>query len=615
MVAETEHSGPVAKPDQARALAHARRWVASLGKFRFRFRFSSLTGRIIFLNVAALILLVSGILYLNQFRAGLIDARVRSLLTQGEIIAGAVAASAANINEPIVIDPNKLLELSTNDPAPAPPTASLDFPLNPERAGQVLRQLISPTKTRAKLFDREGVLSVDSRSLYLHGQLLSNDLPPLEPAERDMLADAWQRVIGWLFRSDLPVYKELEPEDGKGYPEVVAALSGASVSIVRVNERHELIVSVAVPVQHRQSVLAALVLSTLGGDIDAIVQAERWGIVRVFLVALGVTVLLSFLLAGTIAEPVQKLANAAERVRKGIKARVEIPDFTSRNDEIGELSGALRDMTTAMYNRIDAIERFAADVAHELKNPLTSLRSAVETLPLARDQASKERLIEIIQDDVRRLDRLISDISDASRLDAELARSETVPVDVPTLLETVVSVSNETRRDDQPVIALQVAEANGVAHPYRVMGDDNRLGQVVRNLLDNAVSFSPPNSAILVTARRVGKDVEIKVEDEGPGIRPENLTKVFDRFHTDRPGEDTFGKNSGLGLSISRQIVEAHDGKIWAENRLGRINGAGDATGMSGLNGSPFAPAASGESHVLGARFVVRLPAADGAAA
>jgi two-component system, OmpR family, sensor histidine kinase ChvG len=305
-----------------------------------------------------------------------------------------------------------------------------------------------------------------------------------------------------------------------------------------------------------------------------------------------VTILLSVLLAGTIAEPIRRLTAAAERVRRGINKRVEIPDFTARRDEIGHLSGVLRDMTGALYNRIDAIEAFAADVSHELKNPLTSLRSAVETLAMVKTDEQRARLVEIVKHDVRRLDRLITDISDASRLDAELARAEAHPLDVARLLGTITSLANETRKDHQAEIDLHVTPAPKDIDPvlaFMVLGHDSRLSQVFRNLMDNARSFTAENTKVIIRVRRSGGDVEIRVEDHGPGIRPDNLERVFERFYTDRP-EGSFGKNSGLGLSISKQIIDAHKGRIWAENRLGKA--VGDA-----------------ERPVLGARFIVRLPA------
>jgi two-component system, OmpR family, sensor histidine kinase ChvG len=295
-------------------------------------------------------------------------------------------------------------------------------------------------------------------------------------------------------------------------------------------------------------------------------------------------VVLSMLLAGTIAGPVRRLADGAERVRRRIRNRVEIPDFTRRRDEIGHLSGALRDMTGALYTRIEAIESFAADVAHELRNPLTSLRSAVETLPLAKTDASRKRLLDVIEHDVRRLDRLITDISDASRLDAELQRQEAASVDLKEMLGALVQAANEIRTED---IIVTLRFEGGAPDSFKVPGHDSRLGQVVSNLIDNARSFSPPGGSVRITARKLKDEVEIAVDDDGPGIQPDALEKVFERFYTDRPNQ-SFGQNSGLGLSISKQIVEAHGGRIWVENRTA---------------------AAGAARQVLGARFVVRLPA------
>lgn len=314
--------------------------------------------------------------------------------------------------------------------------------------------------------------------------------------------------------------------------------------------------------------------------------AERLQVFTLFLVLAVVMVLLSMLLARTIAGPVSRLADAAENVRHRIRSRGEIPDFTYRRDEIGELSGALREMTNSLYSRIEAIESFAADVAHELKNPLTSLRSAVETLPLAKTPESRARLLGVIQHDVKRLDRLISDVSDASRLDAELQRHDVAPVDLTRLLNTVLTVANEVRRDDGVTVTLAFERA---AKSFVVPGHDSRLGQVIDNLIENARSFSPQCGTVRIAARRLRNAVEITVDDEGPGIQPDAMERIFERFYTDRPHQG-FGQNSGLGLSISRQIVEAHGGHIRAENRMGASTG-------------PDGP------KVLGARFIVRLPA------
>ena len=463
--------------------------------------------------------------------------------------------------------------------------AERTLPIVPENAAPILRRLVLPTQTRARLYDKEGWLILDSRQLSASGQLVAFELPPPEGADDpgflEGIAD-WMRSL--LPGRNLERFREAGSQNGTMYAEVIGALSGTPSSMERVNDRGELIVSVAVPIQRYRAVLGALMLSTRGGDIDAIVRAERFAIMQVFLVALGVTILLSVVLAGTIAEPVRRLAQAAEIVRRGKNARAQIPDFTGRRDEIGELSGSLRDMTNALYNRIDAIESFAADVAHELKNPLTSLRSAVETFRLAKDDAAKERLMQIIQDDVRRIDRLISDISNASRLDAELSREEMEDVNVVTLLETVCDLFTETGVASHAQVVLKIDPGPPGRERMVVKGFDMRLGQVVRNLVDNALSFSPEGSTVRVSAARERNRIVIRVEDEGPGIPPDSFERIFDRFHTDRP--DSFGKHSGLGLAISRQIVEVHGGLIHAANLM------------------------DGET-IRGAQFIVDLPAAD----
>jgi two-component system sensor histidine kinase ChvG len=562
-------------------------WLQRAGQFFFTVSFSSLTRRIVSLNLAGLIALVASILYLSQFRAGLIDARAQSLLVQGEIIAGAIAASATVETNTITIDPDRLLDLKPGETYAAPDElATLDFPINPERVAPVLRRLISPTKTRARIYDRDGVLILDSRSLYGRGDVMRFELSPPANEKPGLMERAMIAVRTWLNRGDLPLYRELGPENGKGYEEVAESLKGDKSSMVRINDRGEIIVSVAVPVQRFRAIHGALMLSTQGDDIDQMVTAERLAILKVFGVAVVVMIVLSLLLASTIAGPVRRLAASAERVRHRIKTRVEIPDFTRRRDEIGHLSGALRDMTETLYNRIEAIEMFAADVAHELKNPLTSLRSAVETLPLAKTETSRGRLLEVIEHDVRRLDRLISDISDASRLDAELQRQDVAPVELRRLLTTLTSVANETRLGHD--VAVETRFEGGPADAFSVPGHDSRLGQVISNLVVNAQSFSQPGGKVRVTCRRVKSEIEILVDDDGPGIRDDALRRIFERFYTDRPHQG-FGQNSGLGLSISKQIIEAHRGRIWAENRKGPLDADGNPT-------------------VAGARFVVRLP-------
>jgi two-component system, OmpR family, sensor histidine kinase ChvG len=597
--------------DAARRLKRIRRGLAvrlrAFGRAAGARFASPLTRRIVVLNLGGLVALLIGFLYLNQFREGLIDARVQSLQIQGEIIAAAVAASATVETDSIAIDPEKLLRLSPGESyALAEETVpSLEFSINPERVGPVLHRLASPTRTRARIYDRDGYLLLDSRSLTSRSNIMRYDLPPPRQEESksslEGIGNWFKRLFG---RSDLPLYEDIGVSNGKNYPEVARALGGGPQSVVRVNAKGETVVSVAVPIQRFRAVRGALLLSTQGDDIDKIIAAERGAIVRIFLVSSAIMFLLSLFIAGTIAEPIRRLAEAAERVRRGTKSRREIPDFTGRSDEIGHLSGALRDMTKALYDRIEAIESFAADVAHELKNPLTSLRSAVETLPIARAPESRQALLAIIAHDVRRLDRLISDISDASRLDAELARADVDIVDLGRLLEAVVAVANLVTETGAVRVSLTIARNGPPNDPRRpsflVLGHDSRLGQVFNNLVDNARSFSAPGGSVRLLLRpakanlpqgHITEGYEIVIDDDGPGIPADAYEQIFERFYTDRPGQG-FGQNSGLGLSISRQIIEAHGGYISALNRIGP-------------------PDQDGVTPVLGARFLVFLPKAQ----
>ncbi|HYM31431.1 MAG TPA: stimulus-sensing domain-containing protein, partial [Candidatus Cybelea sp.] len=443
---------------------------------------------------------------------------------------------------------------------------------------QILRRLAAATDTRARLFDEEGTLVGDSRVLLAAGRnVVSRVLPPPDkPGMGLKLAEAAYNWVINLFPSseDLPVYEERPDQEGDDYQEVIYALGGDAASAVRLNGDGVKIISVAVPVQGLHKVLGAVLLSVDSRDIDSEVRNERLNVLKLFGIILAVTALLSAFLAGTIGRPVRHLAQAADRVRRLRGRRVSIPDFTARRDEIGDLSGALRDMTDSLYRRMDAIEAFAADVAHEIKNPLTSLRSAVETVERTNDPDKRRRLMAIIIDDVRRLDRLISDISDASRLDAELSRAESEPMDMAPLLRAMVEIYGETAGDKGPRFELRLDPS---PNALVISGIESRIGQVVRNLLENAISFSPPGGTIRLSGKREYGHVSVAVEDEGPGVPENKLDAVFDRFYSERPTSETFGKHSGLGLSISRQIIEAHGGTIRAENRKdadGRILGA-----------------------------------------
>ncbi|MCW5720504.1 MAG: sensor histidine kinase [Devosia sp.] len=554
----------------ALALALALTPVAKLAVALRRFLdftiFSSLTRRIVVLNLAGLLVLVVGILYLNQWRAGLIDARVQSLRVQGEIIAAAIAASATVDSDVISINPDRLLELQAGNVSPLSYfDPSLEFPINPERVAPLLRNLITPTRTRARIYDQGGLLILDSENIYARGEVIRQSIDTSGQSSFFLL-DWWNAIVSWAPGDNFSKYQEYGADEGTRYPEVASALQGAPADFVRVDDHNQLVVSVAVPVQRMRAVVGAILLSTAPGDIDSVVAQERWSILRIALIATAVQIVLSLLLAGTIAGPMRRLSAAAERVQTAGNARAEIPDLTDRPDEIGHLSGALRRMTDALYNRIEAIERFAADVAHELKNPLTSLRSAVETLPLAKRQEDRDRLNAIIQHDVKRLDRLITDISSASRLDAELARESAEKVDVEKLAEAMVAIQKDIAAGRDVDVVIGKRSGRG---PTIINGHESRLAQVFANLIDNAVSFSPPGGTVTVSVSTDTDAITVTVADEGPGITGD-VGRIFQRFYTDRPDSESFGNHSGLGLSISKQIVDAHKGTIKAQNRLDR---------------------------------------------
>ena len=524
-------------------VASGRKWAHPFTLIRRIFGnavFSSLTRRILFFNLVALVVLVGGIMYLNQFREGLIDARVESLLTQGEIIAGAIAASASVDTNSITIDPEKLLELQAGQSiTPLPSDEDLEFPINQERVAPVLRRLISPTRTRARLFDADADLLLDSRHLYTGGQVLRFDLPPIEPE-----AVTWsERLNSWFNRvlqpGNLPLYKEPPGGNGAIYPEVMNALTGVRGAVVRVTEKGELIVSVAVPVQRFRAVLGVLLLSTQAGDIDKIVHAERLAIIRVFGVAALVNVILSLLLSSTIANPLRRLSAAAIRVRRGgAKEREEIPDFSSRQDEIGNLSVALREMTTALYDRIAAIENFAADVSHELKNPLTSLRSAVETLPLARTDDFEEAA------DGRHPARCAPPRPPDQRyLRCLKARCRACPQRRQGRRSGKAArrprryfPPDPQRQEDRRSSSFVVERKDNPKARFDVGGYELRIGQIITNLIENARSFVPEEGGrIVLRLTRTRSRCIIYVEDNGPGIQAEDIDRIFERFYTDRP--------------------------------------------------------------------------------
>ena len=530
-------------------------------------RHSPLTRRILLLNIVPVALLALGAVYLSDYEDELIDAELASLLVQGEMV-------AAGIAEVAVIGG----ETTTNR-------------LDAEAARQLLTRLVRPTGVRARLFSETGELLGDSAVLSETGRIHVSPLPPPEEPLPEPPEQRWSDLLGdWLGRqfshSDrFPEYVDRQNPTQRDFPEVASALRGFNASAVRTLSEGHLLLSAAVPVQRYKQVLGALMLTRDNRAIAASLREVRYDMLTIAVAALGITVLLSLYLAGTITHPIVRLARAADEIRLARESRPEIPDLGKRGDEIGDLNDALRSMTDALWQRINTIESFAADVAHELKNPLTSLRSAIEVAARpSLEPEQRAKLMAIVVHDIERLNRLISDISDASRLDAELMRGEFKTVDLKTLLSDMVQHYATVTAQKAGVEVEFRLSANP---PYEGLGHDGRYGQVFRNIIDNALSFAPKGSRILIELSREPRNgpLVVTIDDEGPGIPEDNLESIFQRFYSERPSEH-FGQHSGLGLSICRQIMETYGGSITATNRK------------------------ANDGRILGARFTVRVPVA-----
>ncbi len=548
---------PLLKPENARAEPdRRRRWV------------SPLLRRILLVNALPPALLAAALLYLDQYQNGLLGAEVEAMRTQARIYAGAIAEAAVRIQDDRAV-------------------------LVPEQARPLLRRLVEPSpNTQARLFDTAGLVVADSRVREAVGGAVVTE-PLSAPAPRGAVSDSvsglYERVLGLLPRQARnPVVLDATP-DAQSFDwqpdlgperqaELRLALEGGVTPYIRRTPDGRLLVSVAEPARRGAQAVGIVLLTREAREVDARLFEIRASVLGLFVLALFLTVAVSLYLARTLANPILQLAGAAAEMRQGKGRSGSVPErLLERQDEIGILARDLQAAARALWARIDANERFAADVAHELKNPLTSVRSAIETLRRVEDPAQQKRLLAIIANDAVRMDRLIGDISDSSRVDAELSRAIAEPVDIGPILAVLVELHNTTRQPRDPEMELEAPES------LVAMGVEDRLVQVLRNLLGNAVSFSPDHGHVWLRAREAGAEVEVIVEDEGPGIPDAKLEGIFDRFYSERPRGERFGQHSGLGLSISKQIIEGLRGRISAENRR-------DAEGK-----------------VLGARFVVRL--------
>ncbi|MDB5476975.1 MAG: sensor histidine kinase [Phenylobacterium sp.] len=490
---------------------------------------------IIALNLLGLAVLIAGALVLNELRRGLVNARIDSLTTQGELIATILDEYA-----------------TAGDPAPM---------MNAALGSEMLQMLANPKTQRARLFDAKGRPVADSD--WVADRVRLRMLPPAK--RRGEPSGGFSLPQLRAGPNDAQARQELQAE-------VAHALAGQRWAGMRTGEDGKRVVSVSIPIQRVQAVLGVLTLEA--NDVDAIIARERAALIPFILIAIAVTLSSSLLLNRLIAQPVRRLSRAADSVRLSRARAISLPDLARRDDELGDLTRSLEDMTDALSQRMDAIERFAADVAHEIRNPLTSLRSAVETLDIVQDPVARERLLSILKNDVQRLDRLVTDISNASRLDAELSRDQPKRIDLERLIFDVAALYQATARPGEIAVRFEPPD---LLAPPTVMGREGPLSQIFRNLIDNARSFSPPGGEVVVGLAKAKGLAIATVADSGPGIPPENLETVFERFYTSRPKGAAFGGNSGLGLSIARQIAQAHGGTIRAANRMtadGQIAGA-----------------------------------------
>ncbi|MGR3289797.1 MAG: sensor N-terminal transmembrane domain-containing protein [Paracoccaceae bacterium] len=533
----------------------ARRGLLSMNR-------SPLARKIVTFNLMAMVILVAGVLYLNPFRDSLVLQRERGLVAEAELIADVFEVQL------------NILSAGTSDNSGFDPSA-------------ILSKLNLRAGVDVYIFDRSQTLLATS--------LGADRVPP--DAVEGLVDDGRSNIItgflnavyegiAGLLAPDNPNTAKKDPLDLL-HQIVPESLAGSTRVFSGIDAEGGTVFSVATPILQNGQPIGAVALLSAAGEIDRLVRAEREQVLQMFVIAILVSIGLSLVLASTIANPLSDLADAAEigrdkNSRRFNPGRVRIPDLSGRPDEIGRLSGALRGMVSALYDRIDANEQFAADVAHEIKNPLASLRSAVGTMRVAKREDQREKLLQVIEHDVRRLDRLVSDISNASRLDSELVKEEELTFDLLHMMTNITDfLGAEAKVKGIEFISdLPTSE-------IEIQGLEARLAQVFVNLISNAISFCEEGDAIRVWARKRDNRVLVVVEDTGPGIPEEALTKIFDRFYTSRPA-DQFGNNSGLGLAISKQIVEAHGGVIWAENI--RPTDA-DLT-----------------SEPLGARFVVGLP-------
>lgn len=522
-------------------------------------RISAITLRILAINMTALVLLAIGLLYVVQYQDRLIAAELDSMKAEAVLFSGAIAEGATQNRLSRIIQPFQ---------------SSVNRVIMPNMARRMVRRFSEAKKVHVQVFDSVGGLIADSDDFKgLPGRVHADDLPA--PDEENAFSKFVSGMIDGLLNIIPKRITLQDPPDVDGvsagdYPDAKDGLNGRLSARVWMHPEEKVIyMSAAAPIQRVRQIVGVAYLSKPATNIEAQIREMQVEILKIFIIIFALTIVFSFYLASTMASPISKLARAAYRIRGSKNRDIAIPDLSHRKDEIGELSIALRDMTNSLWQRMDAIERFAADVAHEIKNPLTSLRSAVETARKVKDVKNKETLMDIILHDVHRLDRLITDISRASRLDAELSKEEMQILNIYDLLKHMETMHTLVEQKSDVAVVFDTVELDETA---KVMGNEVRLMQVFDNLISNARTFSPEGSEVLIKAMTKNHMVVITVSDNGPGIPEGKAESIFDRFYTERPKGEDYGNHSGLGLSIAKQIISAHSGRIYAENIIDEQN-------------------------------------------
>ena len=504
-------------------------------------RISPLTLKILGVNIGALAMLALGFLYTAQYENQLIESELAALHQEAKLISAAISEGGVRNNF------NDLQRLA------------------PDLSQLMVRKIAAETDFRIILVGANGELLADSQRLTGAGGIVQIfELPP--PAYMQPWHERAQtRLTGILeflpTRVNLPPFPEFDVNEVQSLPNMIDTLKGANHKMAWQNENDEVLLAVSQPVARLKQVLGGIMLIRTGDRIESAIDSVQLNVIRVFLATLAITILLSLYLSTTIATPIRRLSRAADRMRVLNNPDILIPDLSARDDEIGDLSISLRDLTKNLQRRLMAIESFAADVAHELKNPLASVQSAIETLPKAQNEADRQELEKIILDDLHRLNRLISDISAASRLDAELGFENKSPIDLNALLQNLVDECRKIAPHHNFIYRNNL-------HTYRaiILGRESRLRQVFTNIIDNAVSFAEYGTDIRIKLDGNDHYLQIRFENDGPCIAENKLEEVFNRFYSERPKNDGGATHSGLGLSISRQIISAHSGEITAQN-------------------------------------------------